>query len=200
MKSCASAVSAARRSSFRSEPGLPYSMFSATVPWNRKTSWDTRPMARRRSVVSRSRTSCPSSPDDATVDVVESEQQLDHGCLARSRRPHQGDRLPRLCLDRDTLHRRVARGIGEVDTLERNRPLDIFDGQRPTSRRHPRCPVEDVEDPDRRRHRPLVQIERFAKPGKGPQQALCQEDHRGIETRVEPRHLGFGSRLSQGLR
>ena len=66
------------------------------------------------------RTSTPSMPDRAVVDVVEALQQLEHGALAGARRADQRHRLARFDREREFVEHALLRPrrIGEADAIE----------------------------------------------------------------------------------
>ena len=66
----------------------------------------------------------PVDQDPAPLGPVEQHQQIDQCRLARPVRPDQRHRLARRDLQIDTVQRRVASGIGQVDVLEADMPGD----------------------------------------------------------------------------
>ncbi len=74
-------------------------------------------------------------------------------------------------------HRSVG-VVGEGHVLEAHFALRRREGAVPAD--DPRFGVEHVEDPVRRRHRPVVEVDGLAEPGERPQQPLGEEDHHPV--------------------
>ncbi len=131
-------------------------------------------------------------------DVVEAEDQLEQGGLARSRGPHDGGGLARLDAQVEGAEHPRTGGVGELDGVESHRATDLLAGQGGRPVGDAGLGVEHVEHPVGRRHRPLVEVGGLAESGEGPEESLGEEHHHAVGPHLEHTVEGEETAVHEG--
>ena len=118
-------------------PGLPYWMFSNTVPENRYTSCWTKPIWSRRDFKVTSWIFSPIDEDTALVHIVKAGDQIAKGGFAATGRAHQGHVLPGIYMEVDVgQHLLTIVRIGETHIFKGDLPffldLQVFGAPAPS--------------------------------------------------------------------